>query len=197
MLKKKVFEKSLLEKMQESKDKHGVACISVFNDGKVRIDENYRMPMMKYANDLDAFKTIGEVLYDCNESYAREYNFDSISLNLSLGLIFDGKYVDEDKKVSPDAVPMDGVVRYYTMESDCFLDGEKVNERDAGYYKGRQGFIGYNRLVSSAEKNGLVFNGPRTFEEFKEQILIGEPFDISVTANFIQKENNNSYQKTK
>ena len=183
-----MLKKSLLERMQESKDKHGVACISVFNSGKVRVDENYMMPMIKYANDLDAFKTIGDVLYDINESYSREYDFDTLSMNLELGLVFDGKYADEDHKLSDDAEPMDGIVRYYTMEADCYLDDEKTNTRDAGYYKSRQGFIGYNRLVSSAEKNGLTFNGPRTFEEFKEQILIGEPFDISLTASFKQKD---------
>ncbi len=197
MLKKTIIEKSLLERMQESKDKHGVACISVFNNGKVRLDENYMTPMIKYANDSDAFQTIGEVLFDINESYAREYEFDTLTMNLELGLVFDGKYVDADKKVRPDAVPMEGIVRYYTMRTDCYLDGEKTNTRDPGYFKSRQGFIGYNKLVSSAEKNGLIFNGPRTFEEFKEQILIGEPFDITLTASFRQKEDTNQVVKTK
>lgn len=181
------MKKTLLERMTESKDKHGVACISVFNDGKVRIDENYMTPLMKYANNPDAFDTIGDVLFDINETYARDYDFDTLTMQLELGLVFDGKYVDENKKLRDNAEPMDGLVRWYTLDADCYLDGEKTNATDAGYRKGRQGFINYARLVSSAEKNGLTFSGPRTFEEFKEQILVGEPFDITLSAQFRKK----------
>lgn len=191
------MKKTLLERMTESKDKHGVACISIFNDGKVRVDENYMTPLMKYANNPDAFDTIGDVLFDINESYARDYEFDTLKMNLSLGLVFDGKDVDENRNIKPEAEPMEGLVRWYTMDADCFLDGEKTNKVDAGQRKGRQGFINYNRLVTSAEKNGLKFSGPRTFEEFKEQILIGEPFDIALSATFKQKEEEQSFTRTK
>ena len=118
----------------------------------------------------------------------------TLSMNLSLGLIFDGKYVDEDNKVKADAEPMEGIVRYYTMEADCYLNGEKTNKHDGAKYRSRQGFINYARLVNSAAKNGLTFNGPRTFEEFKEQILVGEPFDISLSASLQLKDTQDKNQ---
>ena len=174
--------KTLLERMKESKDKHGVAFIGVFNDGKVRIDENYTAERIQYADESFAFNHIDEVMYDINESFAREYKFDSMKLGLSLVLLFDGKYADENQKLSEDAEPVDNIVRYYTMGASCYLDGEKTNKIDYGQIRSRQGFINYDRLVNSAEENGLSFNGPRTFEEFKEMILQGEPFDISLGA---------------
>ena len=179
-----MLKKSLLARMQESKDKHGVAYISRFNDGKTRIDENYMTTMIKYANDLDAFDPIGEVLFDMNEACARESkeDFDTLSLGLSLGLMFDGKYVDENKKLREDAEPVRDIVRYYTGDAECFLGEEQTYQRKAGFGSSKQGFINYSRLVSSAERNGLVFDGPRTYDEFKELILMGEPFDISITA---------------
>lgn len=191
------MKKSLLERMQESKDKHGVAYMSVFNHGNVRVDENYMIPMMKYANDADAFDTIGDVLYSVNESYARDYDFDTLTLGLELGLIFDGKDIDENRHIDPNAEPLDGVVRYYTMEAACYLDGEKTNKFDMGQLKGRQGFINYARLLKSAQQNGLTFNGPKSFEEFKEQILVGEPFDISLTASLTPKQIDPQSIKTK
>ena len=184
-----MLKKSLLDRMKESKNKNGVAYISRFNDGKVRVDENYMTPMIKYANDSDAFDPIGEVLYNNNEQYARDLpdDFDTLSMDLSLGLMFDGKYVDANQHIREDAVPVEGVVRYYTGRADCISGDKVVNDRDKGYVSSRQGFINYGRLVSSAEKNGLVFNGPRTFEEFKEMILMGEPFDITLVAGLGKK----------
>ena len=174
--------KTLLERMKEAKDKHGVAFIGVFNDGKVRIDENYSAERIQYADESFAFNHIDEVMYDINESFAREYKFDSVKLGLSLGLLFDGKYADENQKLSENAEPVEDIVRYYTMDASCYLDGKKTNKIDYGQIKSRQGFINYDRLVNSAEENGLSFNGPRTFEEFKEMILQGEPFEISLGA---------------
>ena len=191
------MKKSLVERMQESKDKHGVAYMSVFNHGNVRVDENYMIPMMKYANDEDAFDTIGDVLYGVNESYARDCDFDTLTLGLELGLIFDGKDIDEERHIDSNAEPVDGIVRYYTMEADCYLNGEKTNKFDMGHLKSRQGFINYARLMKSAKQNGLTFNGPESFEEFKEQILVGEPFDITLTASLKPKEIDPQSIKTK
>ncbi len=190
-------EKTLLEKMQESRDQHGVAYICVFNNREVLMDEKCMTGSLKYAQNPISFDGIEEVLYNVNESYSRNYEFDTLDLDLRLGLIYNGKYVDEEKHLKEEAEPLEGVVRYYTMGASCYLDGEKTNRIDMGEIRGRQGFIDYKLLIKSIEQNGLTFNGPRTFKEFKEQILIGEPFDISVRASFSTKEKETQPVKVK
>ena len=189
--------KTLLEKMQESKDRNGIAFICVYNDREVSIENTYMTSLMKYANDSDAFDSIGEAMYNINETYARDYDFDTLNLKLSLGLVFGGKDMDSNKKVKPDAEPLEGIVRYFTGDATSYLNGEKTNEVDWGFVKSRVGYINYDILVKSAEENGLVFNGPKTFDEFKEHILVGEPFEISLTASLKSKEQEVQYTKTK
>ena len=104
---------------------------------------------------------------------------------------------DENQKLKKDAQPIDGIVRYYARKSSCYLNDEKVKTIDWGDIKSVSGFINYNILVKSAEENGLIFNGPKTFEEFKEHILVGEPFEISITASLKPKEKETQYTKTK
>ena len=191
----KKHEETLLEKMQKSKNQHGIAYINISNDQKVRIDELYMTLTMKYANDDDAFDSIGKLMYSVNESYSRECDYDTLVLNLSIGLLFNGECMDENKQIKPDSEPVNEIVRYYTSTSACYLNNEKVNKLDWSEFRGNQGFINYNNLVKSAEENGLTFNGPKTFEEFKEKILLGESFDISLSASFNSKENEQEESK--
>ena len=188
---------TLLDKMQESKNQHGIAFIGIYNDGKIQVDKQYETVMMKYANDKDAFDNIGDAMYKVNESYSRDHDFDTLNLKLSVGLLFSGKDVDENQKVKESAEPVKDIVRYYVDKSACYLNDEEIKDIDWAHLKYTNGFINYNILVKSAEENGLVFNGPKTFEEFKEHILVGEPFDISLTARFNSKENEKQYTKTK
>ena len=181
------LKKSLLERMKQTQDKHGIGYINVFNNGKVRVDEEWESKMMKYANELDAFHRIEDVMFDINELYSRDYKYDTLDMHLELGLIYDGIYVNEDQTLKENAKPIDNIVRYYTTNVDCLQDGEKVNDKDIGSWKSRQGFITYNRLLWSIKRNDLEFNGPESFEEFKEQILSGEPFDVSITASLKPK----------
>lgn len=181
------MKKSLLERMQKTQDKHGIGLLNVFNNGDIRVDEEWEAKMMKYANDLYAFDKIEDVMFDINELYARDYDYDTLDMHLELGLIYDGIYANEDKTLKENAKPVDNIVRYYTNKVDCLQDGEKVNDKDHGSWKKRDGFITYNRLLWSIKRNDLEFNGPETFEEFKEQILSGEPFDVSITASLKPK----------
>ena len=195
--KEEVKKPTLLDRMQESKDQHGIAFINVFNDGLVGTDKKYSTIMIKYANDKSAFENIDKYIYEVNESYSRECDYDTLNFELSLGLLFSGKDADENHKLKEDAKPIDGIVRYYSRHSSCYLNDERIKTIDWGDIRAISGFINYDILVKSAEENGLVFNGPKTFEKFKEHILVGKPFDISLTACLIPKEKIDEKQPVK
>lgn len=190
-------EPTLLDKMKESKNQHGIALVGVYNDGKKSFYKQWQTTTMKYANDKDQFDSIGKYIYEVNESYSRECDYDTLNFEMGVALLFSGKDLDENQKLKDDAEPINGIVKYYSSKSACYLDGEEIKTIDWGNIKATDGFINYDLLVKSVEGNGLVFNGPKTFEEFKEHILIGEPFDITISASLKPKEKKEDTQYTK
>ena len=181
------MKEKLINKMIKAKEDQGIAYVNFFNDGSVSEDERYRTSLLKYANDADGFDTIADTLYRSTESCSRNYDFDSIKMDLMLGLVYEGCDVDENKQIKEDAEPLNGIVRYYTGEVNSYLDNEKTNDYDYGRLNGRQGYINYKNLVSQVKKNGLTFNGPDNFEEFKQSSLSKEPFEVSISANLLEK----------
>lgn len=192
-----VVKETLLERMKNSKDDYSIVYKYIFNDGTTSTDKKYESKRIENAKRSDAFDLIGATLCAINDSYARYYSFDTLNINLKLGLVFYDKNIEKHEKIELEAEPIKDIVHYYTTEAYCYLNGEKVTERELGSMHSRQGYIKYDTLIRSVEKNGLIFNGPKTFEEFKEQILTGEPFDISLTACFLEKEESKELQYTK
>ena len=183
------MEKSLLERLMDAKHEYDVANYAFFNDGVVRKDENYSAKRINNIDNEKQFAAIENVLCDATRSYARHYEFDNIDMSLLLGLIFDSKDIDENNKIKEDAEPVQNIVRYYTSSVTSQLDGEKTNSIDYEKYGvGNQGYINFNQFISLIKKSGLDYNGPETFKEFEERILIGKPFDITLSANFKKKE---------
>ena len=43
--------------------------------------------------------------------------------------------------------------------------------------------MNYNDVVKQIRKEGLTFNGPVNYDEFKRAILNGEVFDVNIEAN--------------
>ena len=190
------MEKTLLERLKEVRKDYDVAHVCYFNDGKVRKDENYSAKRINHIDSKEQFKAIEDVLASATSSYARSYEFDTINMNLLLGLIFNQSDVDENDQVKENAQPINGVVRYYTGSVKSFSEGKQTNPIDYGEYgPGRQGYISFDKLMKFIEASGLTYVGPETFEELKEQILAGNKFPIFVSAELTQKETSNQITK--
>ena len=190
--------KTLFEKLQDARKQHEIAHVSFFNDGKVRSDENYMLKLFKKANDPEEFEAIEEVFVKAAESYSRQYKFDSIEMGLILGLVFNKEDIDENNNMRENAEPIKGIVRYYTGSVKSFQNGEQTNTIDyASYAPTRQGYINFDKLMSAIKRSGLSYTGPESFDEFEEQILVGEPFDITLSANFNKKEEAKTASKSK
>lgn len=191
--------KKFLESLKELKSSFDTAFVCFFNTGEVRTDEIFCAERIKDAKNPNEFKTIQDTMYRATRSYARECDFDSINMNLDLGLIFSPSDVDEKNNLKEGATPMEGVVRYYTGETTSYLDGERTNGMDYGRYgTTSQGYIGFNHLMTGIKKSGLSYTGPTSFEEFKERILNGEKFKISLFADLKpieEKENQTPFAK--
>ena len=184
---------SLLDDLREVKHGYDTEYVCYFNDGSIRKDGKRSSERIKEASKRDEFDSIARYLKDATDHFSDKYQFDNVKMELLLGLIYDSKDI-EDEKRSEDAEPVNGIVRYYTYHTNCYLDGKQSNKYDYYEIMGHQNFIKYDSLVKAIKKSGLDYDIPETFEEFKEQILVGEPFEISVSANFKEKEESNSKQ---
>ena len=187
--------KTLLEKMQQAKDRYGIAYVSYCNTGKVVADQNYIADYMKLVDSSIPFEKIGEAFSNSIDRYSGLFPFDTAVMDLELGLMYHGNDLDQNKKLKAIAKPIDGIVRFDTGKIDISFEGEQTNSFDYGKYYAKNGYIRYDKMVAAMEENQLEFNGPRTFEEFEEAILSGETFDITVTAKF--KEKDKQYVKKK
>ena len=180
--------KTLLERMQESKANHGVTFVNYLNNGEVYKDEFYKTRSLEFAKEKATYDLIGESFYDATESCARHYDFDTVTMDLYLGLVYKMEDHDENGKLKSDAEPIKDIVRFYTADVNCYLDGEQTNDYNYGRFNSRQSFIDYDMLVKTTRKHGLIFNGPETFEEFEEAIKSGETFDIKLEASLLPKQ---------
>lgn len=182
----------LMRKLLEARKQENNQYVSFHYDGSVSVDDkSYYDGVLTFGS----FSSICSTLYDAAKSYSKYGEYDKINMRLVLGLVYDGKYVNPDKTLKANAVPMDKIVHFYTDSVNSYLNDEKTNEKD--YYNygfNRQGFIEYNDLVKQIKKEGLVFNGPANFAEFKNLMLKGENFEVSIEAN-LKKEKTLSLRK--
>ena len=188
--------KTILEKVKEVTGKAETKYVSFFNDGTVEEDNSRMDKRMQEANGPYEGRLILEEIVEGAKLYNNFVDFDSIDMPLLLGLVYYKNDIDDANQKKETAKPIKGIVRYYTGEFEALLDGKK-NNKPGEYYPSIQGFVKYDNLMKEIKKSGLDYTGPETFEEFEEQILVGEPFDIKVSANLVEKENTKTDSKIK
>ncbi len=180
------MERSLLQRMIESKKSNEVSHVSFFNDGKVRTDTYESNWRIDTANRFLATYDIERFLCEAVKQFSCDHNVDRVDMGLSLGLIFDKADVDDNNNIKAGAKPIENVVRYYSETAYGYVDGKVVDETRK-CPTGIQGYVGYDKLISMVEDGGLKCDCPKTFEEFKNAILSGEKFAIVVTADLREK----------
>lgn len=181
-----MFGKTLFEELKDASVSNEKAYVSYCNNGEIKTDNKIVTEKMTSFYLDDFIGTIKFIFRDAAEYYARQNPFDYIKLDLELGLVYNQDDVDEENKIKENAEPIKDIVRCYTSGVTSYLNGEKSNEHD--YYYDRKGFINYNNFVSKMKKDGIAFEGPKTFEDFKNAILAGETFDVSIYADLREKD---------
>ena len=188
---------TFLERFEAAKNEDKDAHVCFFNDGKVRKDKESTARRIRDAHKPEEYWAIEDTLLGAAKSYIHDAEFDTIDMDLMLGLIYDRRSLINERIIG-DAKPIRGIVRYYTGSIKSYLDGKQTNEHD--YYEygvGRQGYIDYNFLLKALKESKLDFTGPESFQEFEECILRGEPFDIKVSASLLSKKKTQTDQVTK
>ena len=182
------MDQSLKEKVQLIRKNRSIHFVNFFNDGSITKDEYSVTENMYLRFASIPVEYMSELMCYAAQIYSHKNDFDSIDMDLLLGLIYEVEDVDKNGQIKEGAKPLDNVVRYYTGDMRGYLDNKKTNElKMKDNYKNRQGFVKYNEFISLLEKNGMNYNGPKSFKEFKEAILSGEKFNINITLDLKEK----------
>ena len=176
------MKKTLLEELKDARLSREPKYVSFFNDKTISVD-NYgeKRRMEDYYLD-STIRDINITFRTSTEILALDNEFDAVSLDLKLGLVFDIEDVTDNKEIKAGSKPINGIVRCYTGCIKGYVDGKKSNDKDNSYYE-TQGYVNYDDLVSTMENNGVSFNGPKSFEEFENAIYSFKKFDISLNAD--------------
>lgn len=190
--------KRLLDNLQEMKDNQGFNYVSFFNNGITRKDDYNLQKDIRWADYSDSYYGVTSTLCSAIEKSIDGNDFDTVNMEVMLGLIYETSELDENGQITAKSKPVKNVVRYYIGPITCLLDGEKANDYD--YDKNiyhSQGVLKYNKFISGSREEGFIVDAPRSFEQFKRAILSGKPFDINVSAKFKTKEKSKQFVKTK
>ena len=172
--------------------------VNFFNDGTITTDSSKDYKDMRSWASSPFYNSVSmiEDYFVRKAGWLAEDNtdFDSLYMDLKLGLVVKSEDVSNENKIKPGSKPINNIVRFYTGSVQSFSEGKKTDEtaNSLGY----QGYVNYHRLVSAMEREGLVFNGPRSFKEFKELILSGETFDVGISA-FIYENAQQDFARTR
>ena len=185
------MKESLLERVIKAKKDYEVGQVVYYNNGKVGTEVNaYAKKMENFRDDVQ-LELLMEDFCKATALYGSKYDMDTMEVGLLLGLIYNVDDVDENKVPLKGAQPVNNIVRYYDVGFNCYSNGEKTNKYDYGeVHPTYQGYVHYDKLVKAFNNSGVLFTGPKTFNEFKEAILNGETFDISLIADIPKKEQN-------
>ena len=192
------MEKSLVDKIMEAKDGQRLAHKIFFNDGTIGTEKKWYADKVNSVNTPSEIRSIEYIMSSAAECYSRDGDFDTLNMKLRLGLIYNYEDTDENNRIWPNAKPVDNVVQYYTSTINSYLDGEQTNTFDYdAHMPTYQGYIEFDKLVANYQDGDVVYDGPQTFDEFKEKILSGEHFDISLTVKLKKQEEVKHYVRVK
>lgn len=178
------MEKTIRDEIVETIDNQTIKYVNIFNDGSTIQDNKNFAKCMEEKSRKNSISYIEQRFLNAAKYYIRNYvEFDNLDMDVRLGLIFNREDV-ENGSVRRGAKPIDEIVRYETSNVTSYLNNEKADVINYGdIYGPERGYVDYNELVKSIRSQGLDFNGPETFEDFKTAILTGQTFDISVSTS--------------
>ena len=184
------MEKSFKEQLLDIKKRQDIAYVYFHNNGEISTEKNLFAKELDTFNNDSSIERIKNTISNATEYYSYHCDFDTIDMNLILGLIFRKEDVDENNHVKFGKLPINGIVHYYINEVNTLLDDEKTNR--VGYISnthGAQGYLNYNEFIKALENDDIIFNGPKSFNEFLEA-MSNIPFNLNLVVHLLEKENN-------
>ena len=185
------LDQTLKEKILLIQKNKSIAYVNFLNNGTVTKDEYSQSERLSRVNSPYYVDAIKEIFCDAAECIVYKFDFNNLNMDLLIGLVYKVEDIDENDKIKEGAKPINNVARFYTGDITTYLDDKEAYRIKTGdnysFRWTRDSYINYNEFVSLLEKNGMNYNGPKSFKELKEAILSGETFDIDVSIDLREK----------
>ncbi|MBP5683774.1 MAG: hypothetical protein J6X02_00780 [Bacilli bacterium] len=180
--------KSFIDQIADTRKGNEIAYVNYFNDGVIRNDTYTNTKDMYFRSGWSVVGTIEHNLKRCGELIRKSSDFDYLELNLLIGLMYNPDDYEKNGQSIEGLIPSD-TVRVLSKELCGYLNDEKLKLDE--FWDSTLAFnlyVNYNDLVEELTKEGVPYNGPKSFDELKEKITTGEPFEIKTYIDLRKKE---------
>lgn len=168
-----------------------IAYVNFLNDGTITKDEYSESERLNRVNSPYWVGSVKELFCEAAQRCVYKCDFNNINMDMLIGLVYNVENIDENDKIKEGAKPINNVVRFYTGDITSYLDGKETHRIETNnnysYMWKRNSYLNYSEFVSLLEKEGITYNGPKSFKELKEAILSGEKFDIKLSIDLKEK----------
>lgn len=173
---------NLKEELIEFKKQIEKKYVFIYSDGTAQNHSDHDIEARTVWEPKNRFNYIKEEFKDAYERYGRkEMDVNSINMGLKVGVMFNDDDVIDFNTVKEGAIPVSSLVHFYTMDITGYSNATPVEDEIYNQTRiGHQTYIDYNVLVNQAEKEGIEYNGPKTFEELAQRIMDGQQIDINL-----------------
>ena len=186
---------TLLEKMYDAKKTYETAYYSFFSDGEVEERTNFLKDSIEEAKEAKDFPALSHYLEILARDHSVYGKYDSLDVNLSLGIVFKSEDVNDDKKPKGPSHAIRDIVDVRIDNSSSYLERELVKDNLDTYCYDRVGFTTLDNLISFLENEGLTYNGPENYEEVLYDFIYEKPMTATITANLSKKRNKTLIKK--
>ena len=178
------MEKSLLERIKLIKKNGSIRFVDFYNDGSIGKDEYSETRYIDTIYNSIPVESIERLMCYAAEQYATKNDFDRISVDLLLGLVYKVEDVDLLNNIIEGAEPLDNIVSYRTGDTRSYIGDHITNETKLeNSIRNYKGYANYEEFISLLKKRGITFNGPTRFKDFKKAILSGDYFNIELSLD--------------
>lgn len=186
---------SLLDRMYEAKSKYETEYYSFFSDGSVEERTKTSKELIEHAKEDVELNSLAHYLEMIARDHATCGKYDSLDVNLSFGIVFNAADVDENKKIKGPGHAIKDIVDVRIDNSSSYLERNLVKENVKSIYYGRVGYMTLDNLINFLENEGLVYNGPESYDEVLYDFIYEKPLTATVTANLSKKRNKTLIKK--
>lgn len=178
---------TLLDKMYDAKSEFETAYYSFFSDGTVDERTNLFKDSVENAKDNKELNALSNYLQILARDHSVFGKYDSLDVNLSLGVVFRAEDVTDEKKPKGPAHAIRDIVDVRIDNSSSYLERELVKDNLDTYCYDRVGFTTLDNLISFLENEGLTYNGPENYDEVLYDFIYEKPMTATITANLSKK----------
>lgn len=181
------MESKLLKELAEIRDSLDPVLVYFMNNGNVIAKDSYSLNLLNNFSNERSAEWIKDLFKKAAGMYVYSGKFNRLITTIDMGLVYYKDDVDDKNHIIGHAKPINNIVYFNASKIDSYLDNKQTNKYNYCEHYLANGFVNYNEFPELMDKEGLMVSAPKTFNDFRDAVLSGEKFDITVEADLREK----------